>query len=113
MKSPLEKDILGTEQVISDSEKVVEKKNNRKYRKDKPWDTDDIDKWKIEPFDVKPGDDSLSPFTEESSFATLFPKYREKYLKEVWSHVKKELEKVVSHQYISNIYKSFSHFSMI
>ena len=51
-----------------------------RYKKDKPWDTDDIDKWKIDPF--KPDDNAGGQFAEESSFATLFPKYREVYLKE-------------------------------
>ncbi|KAJ7179571.1 hypothetical protein C8R46DRAFT_987343 [Mycena filopes] len=32
------------------------------------------------------------PFLEESSFATLFPKYREKYLREVWSAVTQALD---------------------
>jgi ribosomal RNA assembly protein len=52
------------------------------------WDTDDIDHWKIEPFTQE---DIKGPLLEESSFATLFPKYREAYLKEVWPHVTKAL----------------------
>lgn len=55
------------------------------------WDTDDIDHWKVEEF--KP-EYNPAPFTEESSFATLFPKYRENYLKEVWGHVTRALDKV-------------------
>ena len=54
---------------------------NKRYRKDKPWDTADIDHWAIPA--VTPEDPLDAPL-EESSFATLFPKYREKYLREVW-----------------------------
>lgn len=57
---------------------------NKRYRKDKPWDTADVDHWKIDPF--RP-EDTSGPLLEESSFATLFPRYRELYLKEVWPHV--------------------------
>ncbi|XP_006458392.1 hypothetical protein AGABI2DRAFT_190677 [Agaricus bisporus var. bisporus H97] len=67
-----------------------EVKKNKSHRKDKPWDTDDIDQWKIDPF--KQDDNKGGAFTEESSFATLFPKYREKYLREVWSAVTRALE---------------------
>ncbi|KAI0698889.1 hypothetical protein BC835DRAFT_1333133 [Cytidiella melzeri] len=63
---------------------------NKRHRKEKPWDTDDIDQWKVEPF--QQGDNAGGTFTEESSFATLFPKYREQYLREVWSAVTKALE---------------------
>lgn len=60
--------------------------------KDKPWDTPDIDKWTIEEF--KPEDNASGlPFMEESSFMTLFPKYREKYLKSMWGSVTRALEK--------------------
>lgn len=61
------------------------------HEKEKPWDTDDIDKWKVEEF--KPEHNVGGTFTEESSFATLFPKYREVYLKEAWPLVTKALEK--------------------
>lgn len=57
-----------------------QKKNHRKYRRDKPWDHDGINHWTVEPWT---GDDNKTPLIEESSFATLFPKYREKYLREV------------------------------
>lgn len=62
------------------------------HNKDKPWDTEDIDKWEIEEF--KPEDNASGlPFTEESSFMTLFPKYREGYLKSVWNDVTRSLNK--------------------
>ncbi|TPX43080.1 hypothetical protein SeLEV6574_g05255 [Synchytrium endobioticum] len=62
---------------------------NRRYRKEKPWDTDDIDKWAIEPWKA---DDYKAPFLEESSFATLFPKYREAYLREIWAQATQILD---------------------
>ncbi|KAF8351051.1 ribosomal RNA assembly protein mis3 [Amanita rubescens] len=46
--------------------------------------------WKIDPFLL--ADNKAGPFAEESSFATLFPKYREKYLREVWSAATKALD---------------------
>ena len=72
-------------------------KNHNKYRRDKPWDNEDIDHWKIAPWetqdeggtDALPGDGRL---LEESSFATLFPKYRENYLRQVWPVVTKALD---------------------
>lgn len=69
--------------------KPVSKK--RQYRKDKPWDHEGIDHWKEAEFSQE---HSSGPFLEESSFATLFPQYREKYLREVWRGVKTALEKV-------------------
>lgn len=43
------------------------------HRKDKPWDVDGTDHWSIQPFTKE---DNPHGLLEESSFATLFPKYR-------------------------------------
>ncbi|KAF8075859.1 hypothetical protein FPV67DRAFT_1776505 [Lyophyllum atratum] len=82
---------------MSDTEGAPAVSKNRAHRKEKPWDTDDIDhaklhhrSWKIDAFEAK--DNKAGAFTEESSFATLFPKYREKYLREVWSAVTRALD---------------------
>lgn len=56
------------------------------------WDHDGIDHWKVDTFTA---DHNPQGLVEESSFATLFPKYREKYLKEVWPLVEKELKEQV------------------
>ena len=54
--------------------------------------------WKVDSF--QPSDNKAGPFTEESSFATLFPKYREKYLREVWSAVTQALDPHVRPQLV-------------
>ncbi|KAI8849009.1 hypothetical protein BC829DRAFT_392656, partial [Chytridium lagenaria] len=83
------KDVGGGEEQQQQEQAAIVNKNKR-YRRDKPWDTDDIDKWKIEAFNPE---EITDHFLEESSFATLFPKYRESYLKEVWPHVTRALER--------------------
>lgn len=100
-----------------DRDTTETKSKNQRHRKDKPWDNDTIDHWKvlrselfwlllifsscslthllsffsqIEPVTQEEG---LSAPLEESSFATLFPKYREKYIRETWPLVTRCLNK--------------------
>ena len=48
-------------------------KHKGKHDKPKPWDTDDIEHWKLEKFDPTCNEGGM---LEETSFATLFPAYR-------------------------------------
>ncbi len=48
-------------------------KKKGKHDKPKPWDTPDIDHWKLERFDPSWNEGGM---LEESSFSTLFPQYR-------------------------------------
>ncbi|GKY98800.1 ribosomal RNA assembly protein mis3 [Mayamaea pseudoterrestris] len=81
----------GTEASAADAT-ISTKKNHNKYRRDKPWDNETIDHWAVDSWksDVEtlPGNRLL----EESSFATLFPKYREHYLRQTWPVVTKHLD---------------------
>ncbi|KAI1424843.1 eukaryotic type KH-domain (KH-domain type I) [Xylaria sp. FL1777] len=61
-----------------------------KHRKEKPWDVEGTDHWKIEPFAAS--DNVGGTFAEESSFQVLFPKYREQYLREAWPLVTRALK---------------------
>ena len=51
---------------------------------DKPWEDDNVDHWKEEKWNQG---DMSNALTEESSFAVLFPSYRESYLREAWPQV--------------------------
>ena len=78
----------------SGGEQHPSKKNHNKYRRDKPWDTPDINHWEVTPWDETDGDAHPGGrLLEESSFATLFPKYRERYLREVWPLVTRSLDR--------------------
>ena len=61
------------------------------HNADKPWDTGDIDKWKIDKFEAT--DNTGGTFSDESSFSVLFPKYREVYLKEAWPLITRSLKR--------------------
>ncbi|CAN8298753.1 unnamed protein product [Cochlearia groenlandica] len=65
-------------------------KKKVKHEKPKPWDDDpNIERWKIDKFDPSWNPTGL---LEESSFSTLFPRYREKYIQESWTRVESALK---------------------
>jgi ribosomal RNA assembly protein len=72
----------------ADGGEVVVNKNKR-YRKPKPWDHDGIDHWAQDEFK---DEDGSGAFLEPSAFATLFPQYIEKYLRQVWRVVTAQLK---------------------
>jgi ribosomal RNA assembly protein len=72
---------------------ITKKNNNNKYRKEKPWDDENVNHWEVQPWDPEKDQLAGGSLLEQSSFATLFPKYREKYLREVWPIVTRALDK--------------------
>ncbi|KAL6975082.1 Ribosomal RNA assembly protein mis3 [Sarracenia purpurea var. burkii] len=72
-----------------DAEDKPKTKQKGKHDKPKPWDDPSIDHWKIEKFDPSWNEGGM---LEVSSFSTLFPQYREKYLQEAWPIVKSALK---------------------
>lgn len=73
--------------MVENDDQNKDTNKNKRFRKDKPWDNNpDLDKWKLEEF--KEGD-MKSSLLEKSTFAVLFPQYREKYIDEVFPLIKK------------------------
>ncbi|KAM7495724.1 hypothetical protein LguiB_030333 [Lonicera macranthoides] len=72
-----------------EEQRLRRQKHKGKHDKPKPWDDDpNIDHWKIDKFDPSWNEGGM---LETSSFSTLFPQYREKYLQEAWPIVKRAL----------------------
>jgi ribosomal RNA assembly protein len=74
----------------ADVQEVENWRRKGKHDKPKPWDDDPtIDRWTVEKFDPSWNEGGL---LEVSSFSTLFPQYREKYLQDAWPIVKGALK---------------------
>ncbi|GAB2276470.1 Ribosomal RNA assembly protein mis3 [Dionaea muscipula] len=83
---------MGTVRETSNGEAAYQQEKSKhkgKHDKPKPWDDPSIDHWKIEKFDPSWNEGGM---LEVSSFSTLFPQYREKYLQEAWPVVKGALK---------------------
>ena len=64
-----------------ESQPAPAQQESKRKKKDKPWEDDSVDHWKVEAYTQ---DDAKHTLQEESAFAVLFPQYREKYLREAW-----------------------------
>jgi len=74
------------------SESTEQHNNSSTHSKDNKSDPN-IDHWQNKAWDTSNGDALTGgSLVEESSFATLFPKYREKYLRDVWPIVTRALD---------------------
>jgi len=73
----------------AETELPAKKKHKGKHDKPKPWDTPDVEHWKLEKFDPSYNEGGM---LEESSFSTLFPQYREKYLRQTWPVITQALK---------------------
>jgi len=67
---------------VADTANEVPTKTKKNYRKEKPWDTPDINKWEITP--MTSDQNKHGGPVVESDFRIAFPKYRERYLQECW-----------------------------
>jgi len=80
-----------TTTVAPEEEQEQNQGKKGRYRREKPWDHAGIDHWDVPKFTKE---DNPHGLLDESSFATLFPKYREKYLRDVWPSITKALKDV-------------------
>ncbi|KAF8115669.1 hypothetical protein N665_0025s0129 [Sinapis alba] len=79
------------EELQHENENLEKKLRNKgKHNKPKPWDDDpNIDRWTVEKFDPAWNPTGM---LEVSSFSTLFPQYREKYLQDSWPRIESALK---------------------
>lgn len=65
------------------------------------------------PIDPFKKEDMKHPLLCESSFATLFPRYREKYIRECWPLVKNSLSEYVRINYVIYLFKIKVHIFIV
>lgn len=87
----LDGDSKSSTNVVSTPSAAKRKGDRYASKKIDALDHEDVITWKPSKFTPE---DNVHGLLEESSFATLFPQYREKYLRQVWPDVKRVLSEV-------------------